>query len=134
MVIITSDGNKAVNVGTVDIWICLVSTITGRLNKKKDLPLAIQFLETGHCAAKDGYETARQINLIRDRLAMISPDKVIYDPERPEIKAPWANNISPVITSCANYFTTADGKDLLFELVSIFTYAQLKNVSVDTAE
>lgn len=47
-----------------------------------------------------------------------------------EKTVPWKGKLSPVITACANLYTTADGKDLLLEVVCILSYAQIKKVSM----
>lgn len=44
--------------------------------------------------------------------------------------APWGEHISEVITSLAHYFVTADGKDLLGELVSILSYANVLGLDI----
>ena len=131
MIISSSDNERIVDIGSSDIWISLCSTVFVRLDKNiKKYPLAVEFLRIGTYEGKNAYEVARQINLIRDDLSQIPPDKAVYDMSNLKAEAPWKNNLSPVITSCANYFTTADGKDLLFELVSILCYAAVKDVSV----
>lgn len=135
MVIRTSDGKRLVDVGTSDTLKSVYSTIVLRLGRHaKAVPDAIAFLQKGTCAPGDALETARQFNLIRDDLARVSPDKAVYDLDEPRKKAPWAGNISPVVTSCANLYTTADGKDLLFEIVSILTYAGIAEVAVAIGE
>lgn len=134
MKLITSDRKRVVDIGSSADWISVYSTAELRLgHQKKKIPLALAFMKTGKCDAKDGIETARQINLMRDEFAKLSPDKVVYDIDNPKQAVPWADDLSPVITSCANLFTTADGKDMLFEVVSILTYAGIKEVAV-TAE
>lgn len=131
MTIISEDGNRIVDVGTSDILFSVISTINIRLkHAQKKIPLAIRFLESGACEGSDGLETARQFNLIRDQLAGLSPDKAVYDQRDPKKPAPWENNLSSVITSCANLYTTADGKDLLYEIVSILTYGGIVNVKI----
>ncbi len=87
-------------------------------------------METGRCKWEDGYNVARQINLVRDELSQFSPDKAVYDLDNPKEAAPWSGRLSPVITSCANMFTTADGKDLLYEIVKILSYAQVARSNV----
>ena len=131
MIVISSDGKRIVDVGTHDIWYALYSTVDMRLGlSKRKVPLAISFLSTGCCKAIDAQETARQMNLVRDELAGISPDKAVYDKNDPKKIAPWKGHISPIVTSCGNMFTTADGHDLLCELVSILTYASVLKVDV----
>lgn len=131
MRVVTSDHKRSVDVGSSAIWISVYSTVMVRAKRiSRKIPRAIQFLKTGACAPADCMETARQINLIRDELANFAPEKAVYDIADLSKKAPWGNKISPVITSCANLYTTADGKDLLFELVSILTYGAIAKVSV----
>ena len=131
MVISSSDEKRFIDVGGADIWFCLYSTVCTRVkNAEKRFPLAIEVIKNGEYSGTEALEAARQINLIRDELAGISPDKVVYDVTNPTLVAPWEGRISPVITSCANFYTTADGKDLLFELVSILCYAAVAKVDI----
>jgi hypothetical protein len=57
---------------------------------------------------------------IRRRLADFSPDQVVWDFEDRSARPPWGDQISPNITSLANYFWTADGKDLIDVLLAAF--------------
>lgn len=127
----TSDNKRFVDIGGIDIWNSVYATAEVRLGLfKKKVPFALEFLHTGNCEAKNALETARQINLIHDKLAQYDPEKAVYDLENPNKSAPWNGKISPVITSCANLFTTSDGKDLFSELVEILTYSGITNTSV----
>jgi len=132
MDLITSNGKRAVSIGTSDILYSLYSTVwmLGSADFKRTIPQALAFFESGECPASDALATARQFNLIRDELSKFSPERAVYDMQNPQLKAPWEGNISPVITSCANLHTTADGKDLLAELVEIFTYAGIVGVNL----
>ena len=133
MRLITKDGKRSVDIGSSDIWISVYSTAVESFGlRKRKVAQALKFMETGECDGKDGYEVARQFNLIRDELATVPPEKAVYDIHDPKKKAPWDGRISPVITSCANLFTTADGKDLLFEVVSIMCYAKIAKTDVIT--
>lgn len=135
MTIITSDGKRSVDIGTNDIWNSIYFTAADAFGMQKSkIKRAVEFMERGLCAGEDAIETARQFNLIRDRFASIPPEKLIYDIRDKKKKAPWDGNISPVVTSCANLFTTADGKDLLHEVVSILTYAYYSGVDVTMAQ
>ena len=127
----SQDGNRFFDVGSEDIWKSIYYTaVVAFRYKKRNIHKALAFMETGKCAAAEGYETARQFNLIRDEFAKIPPEKVVYDLNNRTKKAPWMNNLSPVITSFANLFTTAEGQDLLFEVVSILTYGQICDVDI----
>ena len=131
MIIESTDGKRAVDVGTDEIWTAVYSTVVVNLKSSlAEVPFAVSFLETGECKAEMAQSTARQINMVRDKLSMIPPQEAVYNYKNLSEKAPWGNKISPVITSCANLFTTAEGGDLLFELVSLLCYADIKRVDV----
>ncbi len=124
MTLMSSDGEKFVDVGSETILFSLISTVYMRFqDMQRTVPNALHFLETGKCKASDAIKTAREINLIRDRLSGLSPADAVFDMNNPELEAPWKRSISPVITSCGNLYTTADGKDLLFEIVSLLVYS-----------
>ena len=130
MTLFSEDEKVIVNVGSYDIWNCFYSTVIVRLdNIKKDISLALAFLETGNCEPENCMETARELNLIRDNLSLLSTKELVYDHKKPKKKAPWADNISPIVTSCGNLFTTADGKDLIFELTALLSYCSIKKVA-----
>lgn len=131
MIIISEDQKRIIDIGEEDIWKAVYSTIISCIGYNKNkYPLVFDFIKNGKCYGENGYETARQFNLIRDELSRFPPEKAVYDIDNPSIEAPWKENLSPVITSCANLFTTEDGKDLLYELVSILTYAQIAKKTI----
>ena len=131
MTIYTNDNEKMVSIGSATILFSVYSTVKVLLKRySKQIELAEGFLQSGNCRSKDAIETARQINLIRDHLSRFSPDKAVWDYRDKSISAPWKCNLSPIVTSCSNLYTTADGKDLLFELVAILTYAGYKGLDV----
>ena len=131
MIIKSVDGKRRIDVGGADIWNAVYSTVESCLGDKRDeYSLAFDFLENGKCSGKEGFATAKQINHIRDELSQFTPDRAVYDIDDKSKKAPWQGKLSPVITSCANMFTSADGQDLLYECVSILVYAQIVKTDV----
>lgn len=131
MMITTTDDKRYVDVGSEGIWHSVLSTAEICLAPmKKDIRLALDFLITGKCSAQNAHETARQFNLIRDAFSQIAPSNAVYNKDKPSMVAPWSNNLSDIVTSCGNLYTTSDGKDLLYEVVCILTYAHYKNVDV----
>ncbi len=131
MYIKTKDSSQLIEIGSSDILFSLYSTIMHNLKSShSEISNAISFFQTGECKCGDALECARQINLIRDKLSQISPNDAIYDMNDLSKIAPWEGKLSPVITSCGNMFTTADGKDLIYELVCILTYSYYKRVDV----
>lgn len=124
MTIMSSDGRMSIDVGSHTIWRALCSTVHVRLKDQAEkIRPALDLFDHSCCRSKDGIAAARAVNLIRDGLARVKPEEVVFNENDLKQKAPWGNDISPAITSCANYFTTADGGDLLAELVRILTYA-----------
>lgn len=133
MIIMSSDDKRYVDVGSEAIWYSVLSTAEIRLAPmKKDIRLALDFLNTGKCSAKNAHETARQFNLIRDAFSQIAPSSAVYNKENLTMAAPWSNNLSDIVTSCGNLYTTSDGKDLLYEVVCILTYAHYRKIDVLT--
>lgn len=131
MVIMSSDNKRYVDVGTGDILYSVYSTVYVRLHGfRKKVPLAMEFIEEGKCDCGDAEQTARQFNMIRDELSHVPPDQAVYNLHDLSEKAPWEGRLSPVITSCANLYTTEDGKDLLFEIVSILCYISVAGGTV----
>lgn len=131
MRIISKDGKRDVNIGGSDIWVSVYSTAADTFGlSKRRISKALEFMENGVCTGSDGYETARQFNLIRDAFSKIPPEKAIYDINDKKKKAPWDGKISSVITSCGNLYTTSDGKDLLYEVVSILCYGQIAKTDI----
>lgn len=132
MNIMSSDEQYSIPLGGSATWKVLCSTIQYHLlSKAERIPHVIKFLKSNHISSDECLETAKEFNLVRDYLSQISPDRIVYDDSDPSLLPPWGKNISPVITSCANYLTTGDGDDLLAEIVKILTYAAYAKVSVD---
>ena len=123
MIIKSANESRIVSVGSSDYFFSLYSTIRIRLDSfKNQISMVLNFFDSGICHHKDCIETARQLNLVRDMLSSVAVKDLVYDMNDPKKKAPWEDNISPVVTSCGNLFTTSDGKDMLYEIVSILTY------------
>ena len=131
MNIVSGDAKQNVSLGGADTWTALQSTIRYHLSaSRSQLSLVFSFLDSGHIASSDCLAAAREFNLVRDALSQIPPSEVIYDEKDPNMQPPWGDQISPVITSCANYFTSGDGDDLLAEIVRVFTYAAYADTDV----
>lgn len=131
MHIVTKDSERAIDVGSPDILFSLYSTVMIKLKEShSELPYAIAFFQTRECKGDNALECARQINMIRDMLSQINPNDAVYDMNDTSKEAPWKGKMSSVVTSCGNMYTTSDGKDLLYEIVSILTYSYYCKVDV----
>ena len=133
MIVFTTYNKRYIDVGSDIVWRSVRYTIHHRLPQfYNEVPLAIDFLKTGRCSSTNAIKTARQMNLIRDALSRITPSQAVFNDYNPSEKAPWGDNISEVSTSCGNLFITSDGKDLLFEIVSLLSYASVTGNEVDS--
>lgn len=128
----TEDEKRMVDVGTGSIWYSIYSTamIAFPDDAKKSVPLAMDFLKNGDCPAEKAAETRKQLTKIRNAFSTLEPDKAVFDYHRPNVTPPWAGNIADTVTSCANLYTTADGKDLFTEVFALLEYASKENVAV----
>ena len=132
MNIMSSDAKRSIPLGGTDTWQTLCSTIYYHLmSSEKQIPHVFAFIKKGKCISQDCLSTAKEFNIVRDLLAQLKPDQIIFDYKCPEKQPPWGEKISPVITSCANYLTTGDGDDLLAEIVKILVYAAYAKVNID---
>ncbi len=128
----TSDEKKMVDVGTGSIWYSIYSTVEVAFSEeaKNKIPLALGFLKTGDCPAEKIAETGKQILLVQSVFSEIAPEKAIYDLHKPDVAPPWFGNIAASVTSCANLYTTSDGKDLFTEVLALLKYASDHKLSV----
>ena len=132
MRIYTSDFKQSVDVGTGSIWYSVYSTAITHLsdNDKVFLQYGLNFLKSGECAADDAQITARQMELIQRRFTKIAPIDAIWNMDDSTQKGPWHYGIASNVTSCANLYTTADGKDLFHEVISLLKYADMNGTDI----
>ncbi len=132
MRIFTTDEKKGVDVGMGSIWYSIYSTASVAFSNdiKNSIPLAMEFLKTGECPAEKVTDTKKQFEAVKEAFSTIEPDKAIYDLHKPDVPPPWAGNVASTVTSCANLYTTADGKDLFTEVIALLEYAETQNQSV----
>lgn len=128
----SSDLENSVDIGMGSIWFSIYSTAVIALSNdiKKNIPLAISFLKNAECTIENVEETKNQMIKLREAFTSLSPDKVVYDLNKPNIAPPWGEYIAPTVTSCADLYTTADGKDLFTEVISLLSYAQGEKLSI----
>jgi hypothetical protein len=127
MDLITSDNRIVIDVGSADNMKSLYLTVKERaVADYQSMRLALAFLKTGACKSKNALETARQLNLVRDRLATIPPSDAVTCGDS-------LGDFSSVVTSCANLYMTADGMDLPAELIRMLVYAGIVGVDIDVA-
>lgn len=121
MKIYTSDNKMHIEAGSRDRFLCVYKTALSGLSEDDQdfLMIAMDFLQTGMCLADDAQITARQLEIMRKRFRKL-----------PAGRAVRVDAICGAGESCAEAFLTADGKNLLDELIGLLKYAD--STRVDT--
>ena len=102
-------------IGTSDFLHSFFSTASSNLETNgwgSRFPHVMKTLYEGRVATEDISKTIEELKTIRTELAAFPPTTVVWDIGSPAALPPWGNNISPEITSLANYFVTSTGRDL----------------------
>jgi 2,3-bisphosphoglycerate-dependent phosphoglycerate mutase len=68
-------------------------------------------------------ELLKEVHEIHELLQNYIPSQVIWDNEDLTKQPPWGANISPEITSLANYFVTSEGTDFFKVLIAALEQA-----------
>lgn len=129
----TSNYTKTVDVGTGTIWYSLFSTIMLYVPEevKNTVPDAIDFLKEGACSYVTASAISKQMRIIKDSLKNVDANKAILDFKHSEHPAPWKGHISKDVTSCADLYLTADGKNLIDEVVKLLEFADETKVAIE---
>lgn len=109
-------GNRYWEVGTGDFLHAFFSTISFHLEPEgwgTRFPVLMNDLYQGMLSSTQAEAAISELHTAREGLARIPPSQVIWDIDNRSAIPPWGDNISPNITSLANYFVTSDGRDLL---------------------
>lgn len=131
MLIATNNDEYSVDVGSASFLFCFYSTLVTHIpNFDKKLPNLFRLLQEGHLTADSCSQAAKELNTARDLLSNLPPDNVVWDMAQPEKQPPWGSNIAASITSLGNYFVTANGEDLVFEILTLLQVAEKNNVGV----
>lgn len=133
MTLFTSDGELSVDVGSGAIWYSAYSTAMCLLadKTKEAIPKALSFLKTGECPIEQISVTKKEMEIVIKEFSSLKPEDAIYDLHNPEVAPPWKGEIAARVTSCANMYTTSDGKDLFSEVLTLLEYAEKNKVSIN---
>lgn len=132
MRLVSFDYIKTVDVGTGSIWWSIYSTANTIFSDdaKEKVSDAMNFLKTGECSARQSAVVSDQLQMIQKTFSVLSPEIAVFDLERPHVAPPWKGNVAPTVTTLANLYTTADGKNLLTEVIALLQYASEQEVSI----
>ena len=104
------------SIGSADFLHSFFSTIAVNLEDKKwgsRFPVLMNELYQGKLSVENTDAAIKELNIIREELKQISPDKVVWDIDDLSKQPPWGKNISKDITDLSNYFVTSDGRDFI---------------------
>ena len=131
MNIVTIDGKRRITVGTPSFLFSFYSTIVCNVPDYAQYKSCMTFLHEGKISADACGCAASDLEKIHLELEKIPPKHVVWDMNDRSKLPPWKDNISSHITSLGNYFVTADGKDLIDELISVLEYAAQHHVGLE---
>lgn len=103
-------------IGSGDFLFSFFSTVAYNLEKQKwgsQFPVIMNELYQGELNSTHIPEAINELEQIKQGLAKLAPDKVIWDIENLSAQPPWGTNISKDITNLSNYFVTSDGEDFI---------------------
>lgn len=124
-------GSITDEIGTPDFFHAFFSTVSSNLEEQwgSRFPVLLTNLYQGELAAELAAKALAELEQVKDELAAFSPVNVVWDIEDPSKQPPWGSDISPDITSLANYFVTSTGRDLIETLKDALDEAARHNRS-----
>jgi hypothetical protein len=120
-------------IGAGSFFHSFFSTVVVRLERDSwgsRFPIVMKSLWEGEVPAAQVGDGLKELAQIREELKAFPPSEVVWSFKDRNAKPPWGDNIAPTITSLANYFVTADGKDLFDVLLGVFETARKKKLFV----
>lgn len=125
-------GNITDEIGSPDFFHAFFSTISVNLEPQgwgSKFPILMKYLYQGGLEAALASDAVAEIKQVRNALKNLPPHRVVWDFEDRSKQPPWGENISPEITSLADYFVTSTGRDLISTLVEALEDAAKNNIA-----
>jgi hypothetical protein len=113
-------------VGTGDFLHAFFSTVAARLEPAgwgSRHPALMRTLYAGRIGGEDAARALAELEEVREGLREFAPSEVVWDYEDRERRPPWGDDIADTITSLADWFVTADGRDLIDVLHEALAHA-----------
>src|SRR5215469_10373727 len=108
-------GDQGWEIGAASFLHSFFSTVSAHLEPGgwgTRFPALMHRLYKGHLPVAEAGQARRELDHIRRELERFPPSAVVWDIEDRSKTPPWGDNISPQVTSLANYFVTSNGRDL----------------------
>jgi 2,3-bisphosphoglycerate-dependent phosphoglycerate mutase len=109
-------GRKHWQAGSAAFLRALFSTVFVRLERERwgeRYPVLMRELYAGRLAHERAEAASKELQRVREQLAGLAPELVVWDFEDMAACPPWGAEISPDIKSLADYFVTSDGRNFL---------------------
>ncbi|MBT2788637.1 MULTISPECIES: Imm70 family immunity protein [unclassified Halomonas] len=125
-------GSIVDEIGTADFLHAFFSTVSYNLEEGwgSRFPILLNHLYQGELKTSLAEEAVIELQLIQQELSVLELDRVIWDIENISRQPPWGDDISPQITSLANYFITSTGRDLILTLLEVLGEAAVRKQTV----
>jgi len=126
-------GHDRLELGEPAFLKAFFSTVFAKLEAEdwgRRFPVLMRDLYSGRLSPEKAAAAAEELARLREELKAFKPKDVVWDFEDRTRRPPWGDEISPHITSLANYFVTSDGKDLLDVLQEALAAATKKHQDV----
>ncbi|MHA7627848.1 immunity 70 family protein [Corallococcus sp. M7] len=110
----------ATELGRSDFVHAFFSTLSARLEPEgwgTRFPTLLNTLYQGELPKAQAARAVEELRTARLELSRFPPAQVVWDIEDREARPPWGEDISPDITSLANYFVTSTGRDLFDAMI-----------------
>ena len=129
-------GSITDEIGTPAFFHAFFSTVSSNLEDGwgSRFPVLFKNLYQGNLDAGLAATAIKELNQVKEELAAIAPDKVVWDIEDRSTQPPWGSHISPGITSLANYFVTSTGRDLISTMIEALDDAATQNKPVSIVQ
>ena len=126
-------GNSFYTIGAPSFLKSFFSTVYVHLERERWgslFPVVMREFYSGKMSHERAEAAIAELQMIRDLLAKLSPDDLVWDFEKRDALPPGGAAISTEVTSLANAFVTSDGQDLFEQLLRAFNEAKKKKKDV----
>ena len=120
MTVCLRQGSVTTQIGPGGVLHSLFSTVAVRLENGtwgSRFPVVMGNLYSGQLAVADADRALGEMQIIQRELRALSPSLVVWDAEDTSIVPPWGTPFGAHVRSCADYWVTINGRNLVAELV-----------------
>lgn len=113
-------GSVITEIGPGELFHSVFSTIAVRIENGQwgtRFPIVMNELYQGSVSHSDADTALNEMLEIRKALQLLPPDQVIWDAENPSKDPPWGRTVGPHVKSCAQYWVTTTGRNIVDEII-----------------